>query len=168
MRAVRAFHSHGAVMGPYSLHLLHRCLMVLATGNVGNGWSSKRRPSCSRWIRNRWKPSAVRGHSRRRSSETQPASSNGRLRLCHNRWLVGCYLPSLCYGVLDGLTSTRHSQLGCAHGLRSKSFAPCCGRSGLAPTYHRLLTLDPLAAASGREAKGSWCLGHGHAGTNTF
>lgn len=155
-RAARVFQSRGVVMGPYSSRLPHRCPTLLATGSVGNEWSSERRSICSRWIRSRWKPSTARGSNQRSSSEMQSASRNGRpSSLHHSRQLAGCCLPIAYSGLLARYPAMQSGRRGCATGRWCTSCAACSGGNGRARRLNRLLTLDPLAAVSGRDVKGS-------------
>ena len=169
MRAARVFQSRGAVMGPYSSHLLPRCPTMLAASDVSNRGNSKRCLTRNRRIRSRWKPSTARGRSRRSSSETQPASRNGRLsRQCHSRQLTGSCLPAAYSGQFARQLATPLGRHGCATGRQCTSCAAYSGGNGRVRILPRLLTSDPLVAASGRDVKGSWCLGSGRCVTTTF
>ena len=169
MRAARVCLSRGVVMGLCSSRLLHMYPSMLATGHVGNDRSSKRRTICSRWTRSRRHPSAARGSNRRSSSETQPDSRNGRpSRLCHSQQLAGSCFPIAYSGQLARHPATQFGRRGCATGRQCISCAACSGENGRARTLNRPLTLDPLAVVSGRDVKGSWCLGSGRCETTTF
>ena len=100
----------------------------------------------------------------------QAASRNGwpNSLQCHSRQLAGSCFPSAYSGQHARQPATQSGRRGCAYSQRGRRSAAQSGENGRARTLTRLLTSDLLAVASGRDAKGSWCLGSSHCATPTF